>query len=296
MATITRPPAMALDKEKEARYGKLAKKAYREFLADIEDEDELLALDKEEGRVEESYHDIEARYGDDAWRPLINTTYAFGVEDKKERQEKSKEAIHASLREKRLRRLNINREALQQDLLPLDGEIPRAMFRRLVGLLTKKDLDLMEKYHDFIDRRMGKLLSPFIPKKLKITFREYPDAVLRSAGFLYCTDENHGNRYFWVNPDIPRWFRQGTEPELLRQMKPEYLEAVDRAVVLYYEAEQRKNTNQLKYASTLIKSRVYKYYDLLHKNPEWFRILYENVSEEKRIEARMRERENNDLL
>jgi hypothetical protein len=108
----------------------------------------------------------------------------------------------------------------------------------------------------------------------------YPASIRISPGFLYKASEEFGRGLtFWAIPNIPYYFAQNTEQEILKKQKPELLISVDRAVGLYHEHKEKRAKKELKYASTIIQKGVRTYFDLLKLNPFWFEILYNSLIE-----------------
>lgn len=273
------------------QYGDLSDKELYSFLdeienadADIREEERLSALNIEQAQTEEllaelpENAELEAYYGEDAWRDFNKRIVPYGKQAMQKARELTKDKA-ASLKNDRLR---IQRAAFNQENIPLATILKDAEITLLVSLLVADHTKMIEKYEAFINNRLTTLLRPFIPKRLKICERETPQAIKKCPGFLYRASKEFGNEaIFWAEPDIPYYFKQGTECELLQKEKPDFLVAIDRALVSYTSHKTKRAEKELKYVSIIIRKKVRTFYDLLKLNPFWFELLYNNLITEK---------------
>lgn len=248
---------------------------------------------REEDLTEEERinREIEADYGEKAWW----TTPRFGYYAVMLRSSDSERAalkmmannIPAERRKKptlretyRERRLAIRREAFDQNVIDLNSEIGTANLKLLISLLVEEHTRMVDKYHDYINRRLTILLRPLIPAPLKNCKKRFPNSIVPSPGFLYQASKAFGDSLtFWATPDVPYFFEQNTETEILRKAKASFLIAVDKAVLFYHEHSRKRADKELKYASTLYLRNVKTYFDLLRLNPFWFDRLYKYLLE-----------------
>lgn len=248
---------------------------------------------REEDLTEEERinREIEADYGEKAWW----TTPRFGYYAVMLRSSDSERAalkmmannIPADRRKKpttretyRERRLAIRREAFDQNIIDLNSEIGVSNLKLLISLLVEEHTRMVDKYHDYINRRLTILLRPLIPLSLKNCKKRFPNSIVPSPGFLYQASKAFGDGLtFWATPDVPYFFEQNSETEALRLAKASFLIAVDKAVLFYHEHSKKRADKEVKCASTLYLRNVKTYFDLLRLNPFWFDKLYKYLLE-----------------
>lgn len=276
----------------ENKYGDLTDKEYLEFLSEIEEKDtdieeaqheaiEKIELEEEHAEfsaIEENAR-IEAYYGEDAWRKFGK--YLFTKPDFASAQRKSLEtrkAKQAKLKEDRIR---IQREAFNQEYIRLSDPIGADNLKLLITLLTREHTAMVDKYADYINRRLFTLLNPLIPRRLRLCKMFYPESMKECPGFLYRASEEYGEgQTFWATPDIPYFFKQNTEQaELQKSGNSHFLVRVDKAVASYNMHNKIRAEKELKYASTLVQKGVNTYFDLLRLNPFWFEILFNDLKD-----------------
>lgn len=276
----------------ENKYGDLTDKEYLEFLSEIEEKDtdieeaqheaiEKIELEEEHAEfsaIEENAR-IEAYYGEDAWRKFGK--YLFTKPDFASAQRKSLEtrkAKQAKLKEDRIR---IQREAFNQEYIRLSDPIGTDNLKLLITLLTHEHTAMVDKYADYINRRLFTLLNPLIPRRLRLCKMFYPESMKECPGFLYRASEEYGEgQTFWATPDIPYFFKQNTEQaELQKSGNSHFLIRVDKAVASYNMHNKIRAEKELKYASMLVQKGVNTYFDLLRLNPFWFEILFNDLKD-----------------
>ena len=275
------------------QYGDLTDKELLEFLSEIQGGDE----DIEEARIEADENiaieeqtslaelpentEIEAYYGDDAWRKLKKgVTFLHGDEAQRRMNLASTKAIRQRAQRLKEDRIRIQRFAFNQDVIRMSDPIGNESIKRLVSLLVKEHTRMLNRYEAFINKRLAVLLNPLIPRRLRLCKMLHPDSIRISPGFLYKASEEFGRGLtFWAMPSVPYYFAQNTEQKILMKQKPEFLISVDKAVSLYHEHKEKRTKKELKYASTIIQKGVHIYFDLLKLNPFWFEILYDDLIE-----------------
>lgn len=276
-------------------YGDLNDKEILEFLAEIKGSDE--DIEEAEMQADEKINneeaqsmlselpenaEIEAYYGDDAWRrPPIYTGYRdrvtalYGPHGKQKAAEARKEALKKKAQRLKEDRIRIQRDAFSQERIRLSDQIDKQHIKLLISILTQEHTRMIDKYSDYINKRLATLLNPLIPKRIRICKELYPDSVRLCPGFIYKASKEYGGGLtFWATPSIPYYFEQNTEQKILLEHKSNFLYAIDKAVSFYHEHLKKRQEKELKYASLIIQKGVYSYFDLLKLNPFWFEILY----------------------
>lgn len=276
------------------KYGDLDDKELIEFLAEIKSDDE--DIEEAEANADEKIGDeeaqsmlselpenaeIEAYYGDDAWRkPHISTGYRgpftvlYGPYSKQKAAEGHREAIRKKAQQLKEDRIRIQREAFNQDYIRLSDKIEKHHIKLLISVLTQEHTRMVDKYSDYINKRLATLLNPLIPRRIRICRMLYPNSIRVCPGFMYKASKEYGGGLtFWATPSIPYYFKQNTEQKVLLENKPDFLFSIDKSVSFYHEHLKKRQEKELRYASLIIQKGVYSYFDLLKLNPFWFEIL-----------------------
>lgn len=275
------------------QYGDLTEKELFEFLDEIKSDDEDIqeaqseAIEKitlEEEHVElseeeQKNREIEARYGDKMpWTGIgLNNCQGvklFGPEGQR------RAAIAKRKKSQRLKedRIRIQHEAFRQEYIRLNDPIGNEKIKLLVSSLVKEHTRMIDKYSTYINKRLTTLLSPFIPRRLRICKNLYPDSIRPCPGFLYKASEEYGaGLTFWAMPNIPYYFTQNTEQKVLMEHKSPFLVNVDQSIKFYHEHLKKRADKELKYASLIYQKGVYSYFDLLRLNPFWYEVLYSDL-------------------
>lgn len=280
------------------KYGDLDDKELFEFLAEIKSDDE--DIEEAETRADEKIGneeaqsmlselpenaEIEAYYGDDAWRrPHIYTGYRdrvtvlYGPYGKQRAAEGHREAIRKKTQRLKEDRIRIQREAFNQDYIRLSDKIEKHHIKLLISILTQEHTRMIDKYSGYINKRLTTLLNPFIPRRIRICRMLYPNSIRVCPGFMYKASKEYGGGLtFWATPSIPYYFEQNTEQKVLLENKSDFLFSIDKAISFYHEHLKKRQEKELRYASLIIQKGVYSYFDLLKLNPFWFEILYSNL-------------------
>lgn len=283
-------------------YGDLTDKELLEFLAEIEHDDDDIQEAQNLALKNISYEeDKEVLVSDDELKKLCSEEFpeeeqenkkleAFynGFPDKvppvrtndiEEKRLASKRAITQRLTGLKQDRLKIQQEAFNQELIPLSSPIEPENIKLLIALLVSEHTRMVDKYSAYINRRLAILLKPLIPRKLRLCQNTYPNSIRVSPGFLYkASTEYGGGLTFWASPDIPYYFKQNSEQNILQEYKPNFLIKIDIAVKSYYEHLNKRAAKELKYASIIYKKKIKTYFDLLKLNPFWYKLLFTNIT------------------
>lgn len=275
------------------QYGDLSSEELFEFLAEIENDDEDFKEIQEESdekiKLEEDMSSlietpenakIESSFDDNAWHEagVSGGLVLHNRVANLERWQKTALALKRRATKLKEDRIRIQREAFRQTNVKLSESISKGEIKTLIAILVKEHTRMVDKYAEYINRRLTVLLNPLIPRRLRICKSLYPDSIRRSPGFLYkASKEYGGNKIFWATPDVPYFFPQQSEQDVLKKAKPEFLFSVDRAVSFYHEHLEKRKAKELKYASDIVRRNVATYFDLLKLNPFWFEILYNEI-------------------
>ena len=248
----------------------LSEKELLEFLHEVECMDE--SLEQAEVKAQES------EYEERSWFESIKEQEAQAITNHivtASSQQKSENAkkIH---NERRLLKTRIQRAAFDQSEIPLTQKLTNEDVKMLIEVLTEEQVNLVERYAVYITARVKALLLPLIPSQLRRSFKEFPHSVKACPGFLYRASEEYGKgTTFFVKPEVPYYFEQGYEMEVLRKnIRPEYICAIDRAVLKYHQSRERLFNKETSIASSIPKYGIKSYFNLLNHNVIWFSKLY----------------------
>lgn len=278
------------------KYGDLTDKELFEFLDEIENNDKDIQEAQSEAinkiELEEKYvelseeepenKEIEAYYGDNAWYNFTlygtNGVYLNSPENKRKFNMASIKSNKQRLKNLREDRLRIQREAFSQENINLSDPIGNDKIKLLISLLVNEHTRMINKYSAFINKRLATLLNPFIPRRLRMCKNLYPNSIRICPGFLYKASKEYGAELtFWATPDIPYYFTQNTEQEMLIKHKPQFLISVDQAIKFYHEHLKKRANKEIKYASLICQKGINSYFDLLKLNPFWYETLYNEI-------------------
>lgn len=184
-------------------------------------------------------------------------------------------------------KIKIQRLAVSQNLIKLSDQIPNYDLQALTRIVAEKQVTIAERAQASANKRLKRLLNSLIPIPVRRLYNTYPWVVKRCPGFVYDTvytgrtvgsgrgkDMNGHRILFWATPNVPYFFRQGTEQNILLKYRPEMIYLVDNAVNMYYKYQNAQEAKALGVATRIIKNNVKTYFDLLMYNPRWFELLY----------------------
>lgn len=178
--------------------------------------------------------------------------------------------------ETKQRKLEIQKEALNSQFINIYSDLTVEHKKLLIELLTKEYSRLMEKSEKYINKRVEALLKPYIPFVLKRCKAMFPESMIKNPGFMYIASKEYGEgKMIWVTPDLPYYFSQGTEMQVLRENEAQYLFAIDKAVVQFHNSRETLAKRELQYAVRL--KDVKTFYSLVKKNPFWYDLLVQEL-------------------
>ena len=248
------------------------------LLAELEQEDETLSTDV--AKIEQSIEKEEALDFVDTTEEDTSDTSDVTTKLKEYGKVKDKDA-HTRYK------IKIQRLAVSQNLIKLSDQIPNYDLQALTRIVAEKQVTSAERAQASANKRLKRLLNSLIPIPVRRLYNTYPWVVKRCPGFVYDTvytgrtagsgrgkDMNGHRILFWATPNVPYFFRQGTEQNILLKYRPEMIYLVDNAVNMYYKYQNAQEAKALGVATRIIKNNVKTYFDLLMYNPRWFELLY----------------------
>ena len=213
------------------------------LLAELEQEDETLSTDV--ARIEQSIEKEEAL-------DFVDLT-GEDTADNSDVTEKLKEYGKVKSKDAQTRyKIKIQRLAVSQNLIRLSDPIPNYDLQALTRIVAEKQVTIAERAQASANKRLKRLLNSLIPIPIRRLYNTYPWVVKRCPGFIYDTIYNGrtvgSNRakvtegpviLFWATPNVPYFFRQGTEQNILLKYRPEMIYLVDNAVNMYYKYQDK---------------------------------------------------------
>lgn len=286
------------------KYGDLNDNELLEFLAEIKSSDE--DIEEAEANADEKIGneeaqsiltelpenaEIETYYGNDAWRKLPifrrgqkRPVVLYGPYGKQKAAEGSNIVKKQKAQRLKEDRIRIQRAAFNQEYIRLSDRLEKQYIKLLISVLTQEHTRMINKYSDYINKRLAILLNPLIPRRLRMCRMLYPNSIRLCPGFMYKASKEFGGELtFWATPLVPYYFEQNTEQTELLKNKSIFLYSIDRAISFYHEHLKKRQEKELRYASSIIQKGVHTYFDLLKLNPFWFEILYNELKNNKDI-------------
>ena len=271
--------------EEIKEYGDLSDQDLLLFLNALEDEDNDLTESQEHLRLTEENLEVNSEKPDfveSEYRApktpadeLLRNRPDFYNLSPEEHSTRSKE--YAA--ERRLMKTRLQRAAFDQNDIELSAPIGDEYLRKLIEILTAEKREMLKKYEAYIQKRLTDLLTPLIPKTLRLMYSRYPQSVRSCPGFIYRASERYGKgKTYFIKPNLPYFFEQGTETDQLRSCRADFVEKVDRAILNYYLTKQELFEKEISIAARIQKHRLYTYFDLLKFNVMWFNALYEHLT------------------
>lgn len=275
--------------------GSYSKNELAQFLAEIEEEDDSLTRTEldlvkpiEEDKLNDECNQIAEDLENDTskWYTKNASRLRKEYPNLLSGQQKLRESLSNWRKEQDALKLEISRWAFDQKELPLNETFGPDKKKLMIEILTKPVRTLIERYEKHINNRVTRLLRPAIPTAIKIAQLKWPWVFIQNPGFLYTTDRRNGDiKTFWVTPDVPYFFKQGTEQEILeeRDLELQYcvLDTLDRVIHRWYNARTTLAMREVQYAQKLLYIKGNTYYHLLLLNPLWFKKLYDEITSTK---------------
>lgn len=185
---------------------------------------------------------------------------------------KARKTAAVNRQDRKLRKLEIQRDALNSKFIDIYSLIPINELKLLIEIFTKEHERMVSRMHAFIYKRIRLILLPYIPKDVRKVWNKYPECFIKNPGFLYTASDEYGESCsLWVTPNIPYYFTQGYEMQILREFERPYLFLIDKAVAKYNYHKEQLVSKETSYALKL--RRVKTFYDLVKLNPFWYEIL-----------------------
>ena len=260
--------------EEIKEYGDLSEQDLLEFLNALEDEDNDLKESQEHVRATEESLEVDSEKPDPEEIPLKDRPDYYNLTP-----EQHRERTRAYATERRIMKTRLQRAAFSQTDIDLSKSIEADLLKKLIVILTEGKRNMVKKYEAYIEKRVTDLLRPLIPKALRTVYTRHPQSVRPCPGFIYQASERYGkSKTYYVKPNLPYFFEQGTENEMLHTGRPDLIDGLDKAVLNYHLTKQELFEKEISIAARLQKHRLYTYFDLLKFNVMWFNALYEHLT------------------
>lgn len=196
-----------------------------------------------------------------------------------------------------VRRLFIKRTIIKEGKIGLLSElIPNKIIKQIIPFKTSSIVNSIARYKATINRRIANCIAPLFPEKIRVAraicgsrpFKEHP-------GFLWKTPKEYGGYSMWVTPDIPYFFDQFTEMQIMRERCDiRKIASIDKAVQSYMESVNALGKREASLAIKLI--RINTFEELLNFDIEAFQFAYSLYEKQQQEEAELLRSENKEDL
>lgn len=154
----------------------------------------------------------------------------------------------------------------------------------LSELIRRLTADIADKITDtkrLLTVRVEKALRPQIPVELKRAHTKFPQAFIEHPGFLYINSEAYGGYKIWLKPNMPYFFKQFSEMEILSNHEDFQNYTFDKYVERYYVLKSELAKKEVALATKF--EKVHTRLDLLEMSVKYFE-LYTQILKEKNAE------------
>lgn len=188
----------------------------------------------------------------------------------------------------RIRRVLIKRKLIDEgNVTLLTLIVPKYIKKKIIPFKTQQMVQSVAKYRELINKRIANCMSPLFPEKIRVAramcgsrpFKEHP-------GFLWKTPESYGNYSVWVRPDIPYFFDQFTEMQIIREKCDiNKVNAIDAAIQFYMLSIEKLSRREANLAIKL--TRLDTFGDILNFDVDTFIYIYDLYKKAQEEEARL---------
>lgn len=175
----------------------------------------------------------------------------------------------------------IIRDAISSDI-DLSTHVSSNQLSELIRVVTKPLTDKLEFKKYQINNRLTIGLNKLIPSLVVRCWKKFGEngsgLMLPAPAILYKVKPKKALFSgeildFWLTPDIPRYFKQGQELDLIRRELPYMIDILDAGIEEYYHLLGKRYEQELKLAGKLYNVTSLK--DLLKKGPLLYRTYIE---------------------
>lgn len=262
--------------EEAKEYGDLSNEELLEFLNTLENDDAQLLEAESKAKAEEEANDIDVI-------PPLNLEFEASLppEDRRDfwnfTTEEHRRKSLTMAQERQLLKTKLQRAAFDQSDLPLSDLIGKDEVKELITRLTTKERECVARFEYWINLRATRILSPLIPRYLRIAYHKYKQSVLACPGFMYTTEKDkYGEqKTFYIRPNIPYYFEQGTEKDHMPYNTDWGRPKLDKNIFSYYAHKEKLASQEINIASAMWNYNIKTCLDLLKYNVRWFATFYE---------------------
>lgn len=224
-------------------------------LSDTVENNELAAID-----IEEYIYETHEVFGT-AYKGSY--TGRIGVIGNKERQDLLVSLMHKATKEKHIERrrriTEIKREYVTsgKELL-LHKQVELEDLSKLIEVFTNETIERAEKTKRLLIAKVERALKVNIPRELKATFTKYPQSFVKHPGFLYQSSEFYGGHKIWLRINIPYFFEQFSEMNILQTSEDYVSSKLDKLVEQYYILKNKLSRDEINLATRFdrVKTRL----------------------------------------
>lgn len=283
----------------EANYTKALDEELSKMQTQVSSENEAFT-NRETAKSSSKLKDLDKEIAE--LEPAVDLEPAVGLEATaskgKKRSSKNISTIRLeSIQNVQARRLIIKRAIIKEGKIGLLSEIiPNHIIKQIIPHKTVSIVESIAKYKDTINRRIANSMAPLFPEKIRVAralcgtrpFKEHP-------GFLWKTPKEYGEYSMWVTPDIPYFFDQFTEMQIMRERCDiRKIASIDKAVQTYMQSVAALGKREASLAIKLV--RINTFEELLNFDVEAFQFAYGLYKKQQQEEAELLRSENKEDL
>lgn len=195
-------------------------------------------------------------------------------------EERDTNCAVTTIRGKAQRESIIKRKAFSQNNISLPARIPEAHLKLLISLLVEPHTKLIEEYRNYINNRLGKALLREMPAPIRRCWKQYRHSIKTCPGFRYVAqigDKVQRPFVFYATPEIPYFFKQHTERDVLIANNSKTVAVIDKAIGRYQTYMRNKSKREVYFGTYLIRNNINTYFNLLKARPLMFELLYNKL-------------------
>lgn len=281
----------------EANYAKELDDELSKMQTQVSSEDEAFA-DRKAAQSSSKIKDLDKEIAElePSLDPSLDTEEA-STKGKKRRNKHVDTMRIDSINNVQVRRLFIKRAIIKEGKIGLLSEIiPNKIVKQIIPFKTASIVNSIARYKDAINRRIANCIAPLFPEKIRVAraicgprpFKEHP-------GFLWKTPKEYGGYSMWVTPDIPYFFDQFTEMQIMRERCDiRKIASIDKAVQSYMESVNALGKREASLAIKLV--RINTFEELLNFDIDAFQFAYNLYEKQQQEEAEVLRSENKEDL
>lgn len=164
--------------------------------------------------------------------------------------------------------------------------IDQSVLIEMIIVKSKKYIDMAERVKATLTKKVENVLLYYMPKKLKLCFEQYNQCFIPHPGFIYVTNVMNGAKKLSVTPNVPMYFEQYTERDVLNKHSRLIVYQLDELVVRYHTYAEKAIKLETKTAMFL--SKVKNLMNLLELDVDYYDMYIKVIEERQAAEGQKR--------